>query len=169
MAPPLASRLRDGQLPQMPPTTLRLPDAPATEALGGALARMLARGDAVLLFGALGAGKTTLARGLVAAWTGTAEETPSPTYTLAQTYDGPRGDLWHFDLYRLESPDDAAELGLEEALDTGVAVVEWPERIGHWAPTDRLELRLHPDGEGRIAVIEGFGRLKDVNVKDLRA
>lgn len=147
----------------MPPLSLNLPDAAATEALGASLATVLAPGDALYLFGDLGAGKTTLARGLVAAWAGIGEDAPSPTYTLVQTYDGPRGELWHFDLYRLESPDDAAELGLDEALGSGVAVIEWPERLGGWAPTDRLELRLAMDGEGRRVEIVGFGRLKDVN------
>ncbi|MBL8558372.1 MAG: tRNA (adenosine(37)-N6)-threonylcarbamoyltransferase complex ATPase subunit type 1 TsaE [Hyphomonadaceae bacterium] len=136
-----------------------LPDAAATEALGAKLAARLAVGDTLLLFGDLGAGKTTLARGLVGAWTGEGDETPSPTYTLVQTYDGPGGELWHFDLYRLESPDDAAELGLEEALASGVAVIEWPERLGAFAPPDRIELRLAMDGEGRRAEIMGFGRL----------
>jgi tRNA threonylcarbamoyladenosine biosynthesis protein TsaE len=143
---------------------LRLPDAAATEALGGRLAALLEPGDALLLFGDLGAGKTTLARGLVAAWTRAAEETPSPTYTLVQTYDGPHGELWHFDLYRLESPDDVLELGLDEALETGIAVVEWPERLPDWAPADRIELRLAVDGEGRRADIIGFGRLEGLDV-----
>lgn len=141
------------------PILIPLPDAAATEALGAKLAARLAVGDTLLLFGDLGAGKTTLARGLVGAWTGEGDETPSPTYTLVQTYDGPGGELWHFDLYRLESPDDAAELGLEEALASGVAVIEWPERLSAFAPPDRIELRLAMDGEGRRAEIMGFGRL----------
>jgi len=146
------------------PILLSLPDVAATEALGAKLAGKLVIGDALLLFGDLGAGKTTLARGLVGAWTGEGDETPSPTYTLVQTYDGPAGELWHFDLYRLESPDDAAELGLEEALASGVAVIEWPERLGAFAPPDRVELHLAMDGEGRRAEIMGFGRLKDLEV-----
>lgn len=141
--------------------TIHLADPAATEALGAKLAAGLRIGDALLLFGDLGAGKTTLARGLVGAWTGGDCETPSPTYTLVQTYDGSDGELWHFDLYRLESPDDAAELGLDEALATGVTVIEWPERLGDSAPPDRLELRLAMDGEGRRVEIMGFGRLKD--------
>lgn len=144
--------------------SVRLPDAAATEALGAKLAARLAAGDALLLFGDLGAGKTTLARGLVGAWTGLGDETPSPTYTLVQTYDGPGGELWHFDLYRLESPDDAEELGLDEALASGVAVIEWPERLGDFAPADRIELRLVMDGEGRRAEIMGFGRLTKLEV-----
>lgn len=150
------------------PALITLPDAAATEALGARLAARLAVGDVLLLFGDLGAGKTTLARGLVGAWTGEGDETPSPTYTLVQTYDGQkgsgRGELWHFDLYRLESPDDAAELGLEEALATGVVVIEWPERLGAFAPPDRVELHLAMDGDGRRAEIMGFGRLRELDV-----
>lgn len=146
------------------PILVRLPDAAATEALGAKLAAQLAVGDALLLYGDLGAGKTTLARGLVGAWTGEGDETPSPTYTLVQTYDGPDGELWHFDLYRLESPDDAEELGLDEALASGVAVIEWPERLGAFAPPDRVELRLAMDGEGRRAEIMGFGRLRELDL-----
>ncbi len=143
------------------PRIIRLAAPSETEALGARLAKVLRPGDALLLFGELGAGKTTLARGLVGAWTGEGGETPSPTYTLVQTYEGGRGEIWHFDLYRLESPDDVAELGLDEALETGVAVIEWPERLGGWAPPDRLELRLAMDGEGRRVEITGFGRLTD--------
>jgi len=146
------------------PILIALPDAAATEVLGAKLAGLLAVGDALLLFGDLGAGKTTLARGLVGAWTGEGDETPSPTYTLVQTYEGSRGELWHFDLYRLESPDDAAELGLEEALAMGVAVIEWPQRLGVFAPPDRVELHLVMDGEGRRAEIMGFGRLRELDL-----
>lgn len=140
---------------------IRLADPAATGALGARLALVLRPGDTLLLFGELGAGKTTLARGFVQAWTGDGGETPSPTYTLVQTYDGPQGELWHFDLYRLESPDDVGELGLDEALESGVAVIEWPERLGGRMPSDRLELRLAMDGEGRRVEITGFGRLKN--------
>jgi tRNA threonylcarbamoyladenosine biosynthesis protein TsaE len=155
-------RPRSRQPPAVPasPRIIHLADAAETEALGARLAAVLRTGDTVLLFGDLGAGKTTLARGLVGAWTGDGGETPSPTYTLVQTYEGAPGELWHFDLYRLESPDDAAELGLDEALETGVAVIEWPERLGGRAPADRLELRLAMDGEGRRVEITGFGRLQ---------
>jgi len=146
------------------PILVPLPDAAATEALGAKLAAQLAVGDALLLYGDLGAGKTTLARGLVGAWTGLGDETPSPTYTLVQTYEGPDGELWHFDLYRLESPDDAEELGLDEALASGVAVIEWPERLGAFAPPNRVELRLAMDGEGRRAEIMGFGRLRELDL-----
>jgi tRNA threonylcarbamoyladenosine biosynthesis protein TsaE len=134
-----------------------LPDAAATLALGHRLGAVLQPGDVVCLSGELGAGKTTLARGAIAAWTGAAEETPSPTYTLVQTYEGERGELWHCDLYRLKSPDDAWELGLEDAFASAACLIEWPERLGAGLPQDRLDLALEPQGEGRRAALTARG------------
>ena len=125
--------------------------------LGGAIAAMLRPGDAILLFGPLGAGKSTLARGLVRALTTTNEDVPSPTFTLVQTYDGKAFPIAHFDLYRLKSAGEILELGLDEALDTGAAIIEWPERLENDLPLDRLEVRLLQDGEGRRAELAQFG------------
>lgn len=108
---------------------IALPDVAATLALGKRLGAQLQPGDAVCLYGDLGAGKTTLARAAIEAWTGSAEDAPSPTYTLVQTYDGPRGELWHVDLYRLKRPEDAWELGLEDAFAAAACLIEWPERL----------------------------------------
>lgn len=138
-------------------TALPLPDPAATEALGARLARLLVPRDVLFLRGDLGAGKTTLARGLIEAWTGEAEA-PSPTYTLVQTYEGPAGPLWHMDLYRLKDPEEALELGLEEGLDEALLLIEWPERLGALAPDDRIEIALLPAGAGRIAEVSGHGR-----------
>lgn len=132
-----------------------LPDAAATVRLGEAIGARLQQGDAVLLSGELGAGKTTLARGLAAAWTGQDEEAPSPTYTLVQTYEGPKGMLSHMDLYRLNRPEDVFELGLEEALEFGATVIEWPERLGPYTPSRPILLRLTPVGEARVAHFSG--------------
>jgi tRNA threonylcarbamoyladenosine biosynthesis protein TsaE len=137
---------------------IALPDAAATLALGRRLGARLGVGDVVCLSGALGAGKTTLARGAVEAWTGQAGETPSPTYTLVQTYQGKGGELWHVDLYRLQRPQEAWELGLEEAFFDAACLVEWPERLQCGLPSDRLEITLSQDGEGRRAVLSGVGR-----------
>lgn len=138
-----------------------LPDAAATLALGRRLGEILAPGDVVCLFGDLGAGKTTLSRGAIAAWTGAAEEAPSPTYTLVQTYDGARGELWHVDLYRLKQPDDAWELGLEEAFAYAACLIEWPERLGGRLPRDRLDIALAPAGEGRTAKLNAHGAWRE--------
>jgi len=110
------------------------------------LARALLPGDVVTLAGDLGAGKTTFARALIAAFAAEAgqkpPEVPSPTFTLVQTYEFPRATIWHFDLYRIERPEDAFELCIEEALADGIALIEWPERLGPLLPARRIEVRL---------------------------
>jgi len=141
---------------------LDLPDADATQALGAQIARVLAPGDVVCLIGGLGAGKTTLARGVVAALLGPGIETPSPTYTLVQVYEAPNFDLWHADLYRLERPDESVELGLEEAFETAVSLIEWPERLGDRLPGDRLEVHLDETSDGaRRARLVGVGAWRE--------
>lgn len=130
--------------------TLDLADERATAALGARLGAAARPGDVVALMGDLGAGKTTLARGLIRGLTGPETEAPSPTFTLVQTYAGPDFPIWHFDLYRLTEAGEARELGLEEAVD-GLALIEWPERLGRDLPMARLEVRLSFDGQGRIA------------------
>ncbi|HVY84544.1 MAG TPA: tRNA (adenosine(37)-N6)-threonylcarbamoyltransferase complex ATPase subunit type 1 TsaE [Caulobacterales bacterium] len=134
-----------------------LPDAAATHALGFRLGQALTRGDVVCLVGGLGAGKTTLARGAIEAWTGHGEEAPSPTFTLVQTYEGEKGGLWHADLYRLKRAEEAFELGLEEAFADAACLIEWPERLEGALPADRLDIELEPMGEGRRAVLTGRG------------
>jgi tRNA threonylcarbamoyladenosine biosynthesis protein TsaE len=123
-------------------TELALPDQEATERLGRAVAARLRAGEAVCLYGPLGAGKSTLARALVRALTDAAAEVPSPTFTLVQTYEGQDFPIAHFDLYRLERPEDAYEIGLDEALEAGAVVIEWPERLGQALPPDRLTIHL---------------------------
>jgi len=137
--------------------TVALPDAMATLAFGRRLGERLGVGDVVCLSGNLGAGKTTLARGAIEAWTGYPDETPSPTYTLVQTYEGGRGELWHVDLYRLKQADDAWELGLEDAFASAACLIEWPERLEGQLPRDRLEIELKPVGEGRCAALRAHG------------
>jgi tRNA threonylcarbamoyladenosine biosynthesis protein TsaE len=120
----------------------RLEGEAATTRLGEAIAEALQAGEAVCLSGPLGAGKSTLARGLVRALTTPGEEAPSPTFTLVQFYDGPRLKIAHFDLYRLSDPDEAYEIGLDEALEDGAAVIEWPERLAGRLPPDRLDVEI---------------------------
>jgi tRNA threonylcarbamoyl adenosine modification protein YjeE len=142
---------------------LDLADPAATDRLGAALAPYLRPGDVVALRGPLGAGKTALARALIrrrAALSGVPlDDVPSPTFTLVQVYDMPAASLWHFDLYRIAAPQEAWELGIEEAFETGISLIEWPERLGSLLPADRLDVRLAmPDhGAGRRATLSGCG------------
>jgi tRNA threonylcarbamoyladenosine biosynthesis protein TsaE len=139
----------------------RLPDEAATARLGRALARTLGRHEAICLKGVLGAGKTTLARALIRARTNAGEEVPSPTFTLVQFYDGKGLTLAHFDLYRIERAEEANEIGLDEALEDGAAVIEWPERLGRRLPRDRLDIELtivgEPPLESRLARLSPHG------------
>jgi len=124
------------------PAVVDLPNLAATEALSRRIAAQARTGDVIALSGGLGAGKTAFARGFIAARAGRDEEVPSPTFTLVQTYDAPGGAIWHFDLYRLARPEDARELGIEQALREGISLIEWPERLGAWLPEDRLDIAL---------------------------
>jgi tRNA threonylcarbamoyladenosine biosynthesis protein TsaE len=124
------------------PHSLDLPDEAATVALGETLAGLARPGDVICLHGTLGTGKSTLARAFVRALTDPDEEVPSPTFTLVQTYETEIGDIWHFDLYRLDKPADAFELGIEEAFAEGICLIEWPDRLGRLMPRGRLDVEL---------------------------
>jgi len=126
-----------------------LPDTAATEAIGRTLGALLRPGDVVALFGDLGAGKTSLARGALAAL-GLAEEAPSPTFAIVQPYAPPDVSLpvAHVDLYRIDDPEDAEELGLDEMLEDGALLIEWPGRLGDALWPHALRLTLAPDPSG---------------------
>lgn len=117
-----------------------LPDLNATARLGAAIAAGLGPGVAIALWGDLGSGKTTLARAILRAL-GVSEDVPSPTFTLVQSYDT-RPPVAHYDLYRLKNSREMAELGFEDALAEGAALVEWPERAPEYLPPDALHVRL---------------------------
>jgi tRNA threonylcarbamoyladenosine biosynthesis protein TsaE len=139
---------------------LDLPDVAATAALAQAVSGHARRGDVVALFGDLGTGKTTFARAFIDALShGPVETVPSPTFTLVQVYERAPAPVWHFDLYRLEQPEEVYELGFEDALAQGICLIEWPERLGPLLPRDRLDVGLafatNPDA--RRAELRGHG------------
>jgi len=141
---------------------MELPDLAATEAVGARLAALVRPGDVVTLSGPLGAGKTSVARGLLAAL-GLAGEAPSPSFAIVQPYDLPevRLPVWHVDLYRLDDPREIDELGLEDDRGDGLLLVEWPERAGPgaWPEALALKLSIEPDGARRLTwtVPEAWG------------
>jgi tRNA threonylcarbamoyl adenosine modification protein YjeE len=135
---------------------IELPDAAATAAVGAHLAEALRGGDAIALCGELGAGKTTLVAGLVAALG--AGDAHSPTFALVHEYLGGRLIVWHVDLYRVERPAELRELGLDELVGDprGIVVVEWADRFSV-LPVDHLVLELHHVGDRRTLVATGTG------------
>jgi tRNA threonylcarbamoyladenosine biosynthesis protein TsaE len=137
--------------------TLTLRDLAATEALAARVAALARAGDAVLLEGPLGAGKSAFARAFLRAASGDPGlEVPSPTFTLVQSYDLPRFRAHHFDLWRLDGPGPLAELGWDEAL-ADLVLVEWPDRLGKLRPQEALLVALRPAGEGaRQAQLSGW-------------
>lgn len=139
---------------KMPAFSMPLADETATEQLGATLAARLKPGDVVGLRGELGAGKTTLARAILRAASGEAGLiVPSPTFTLVEVYETKAGTFWHFDLYRLETPEQVYELGWEDALAEGIVLVEWPERLGPLMPK-HLGVTLEVDGDNRRALLD---------------
>jgi tRNA threonylcarbamoyladenosine biosynthesis protein TsaE len=136
---------------------IELPDLNATQALAAQVAALVQAGDAILLEGELGAGKTAFARAFLrAAARDPALEVPSPTFTLVQDYATPSGMVHHFDLWRLDGPSGMTELSWDEASDD-VVLVEWPDRLGQLRPIDALTVALHITGQtSRRAVLSGW-------------
>ena len=133
---------------------VELPDLAAMESLGQRIATRLCAGDVVALSGELGAGKTTLARAVLAAL-GHRGEVPSPTFTIVESYDALDPPMVHADFYRLDDPREAEELGLEDYREGAALLAEWPERAGGFAhEAGCLSLTLEKVGEGRRAIVE---------------
>ena len=132
--------------------TLALPNEDATARLGVCLAKYMRGGETLLLEGPIGAGKSHLARALIRARLGRMEDVPSPTFTLVQVYEADV-EIWHIDLYRLNHPDRVLELGLEEAFEHAICLIEWPDRLGSTLPEQGVHLTLKNENEGRVALI----------------
>ena len=141
---------------------LTLCDPAATARLGHFIADRLKAGDVVALEGPLGAGKSVLARAIIQHACPQESDIPSPTFTLVQTYepaDGPA--LMHFDLYRLDTPDDALELGIEDAFIDSICLIEWAQRLGPYLPRTALNISIQPDPElsdSRVIALAGGAR-----------
>ena len=159
--------------------TFQLASLEETELLARAVAQICQAGDVIALFGTLGAGKTSFARSFIQSL-GVGEEVPSPTFTLVQTYplaDHDAEAIWHFDMYRISDAAEAYELDIEDAFDTGISLIEWPEKLGDLLPSASLKITLtYGEKEGtRTATIETPGsweaRLASVTseVSDLTA
>ncbi len=130
---------------------INLADEAATLACGARFAALARSGDCIGLSGGLGAGKTTFARGFIRALAGEVE-VASPTFNLVQTYETPRGLLWHADLYRLKHPEELQELGLEEGFESGIVLIEWPEIAESMLPPGHLRLTLEMADGGRVLI-----------------
>jgi tRNA threonylcarbamoyladenosine biosynthesis protein TsaE len=144
-------------------TILTLKDEAATAELGARIAAALAPGDVVALSGELGAGKTALARAILRG-RGVQGHVPSPTFTLVQAYETPDLTVHHFDLYRIERASELSELGLDDAVEGGAVLIEWPERgMPASLTADALKIILEPTGETiRELKISGPARWRDV-------
>jgi tRNA threonylcarbamoyl adenosine modification protein YjeE len=128
--------------------TLRSPDE--TTALAAQMGKILRPGDVLLLSGGIGAGKTHFARALIQSLQDVAEDVPSPTFTLVQVYETRVGTLWHSDLYRLSHPDEVVELGLTDAFEEAICLIEWPDRLGELAPENALSIAFDLADEGGV-------------------
>lgn len=115
-------------------------------------------GDVIALSGDLGVGKTRFARAFIEAMTGDAEDVPSPTFTLVQSYDSPVAAIWHFDLYRVARAEEAYELGIEDAFVDGISLIEWPERLQGLLPAQRLDIALGYGADPGARTAELTGR-----------
>lgn len=122
-----------------------------TERLAQQIAALARQGDVLALHGDLGVGKSVFSRAFIRALTSPDEEVPSPTFTLVQIYDSEQGEIYHFDMYRLEQPDDALELGIEEAFNDGISLIEWPSKLGTYLPWDCLHITINNTGQSETA------------------
>lgn len=123
-----------------------LPDPDATDRLAVLMAGFVHAGDTILLSGHVGAGKSHFARAFVRSHFGPAEDVPSPSFTLVQAYQNTKLEIWHADLYRLTHPDEVQELGLMDAMQQAICLIEWPDRLGDFQPNRPIHLGLNAMG-----------------------
>lgn len=136
------------------PVRINLASPQMTADFAVRLGAVLHAGDTLLLDGSIGAGKTHFARSLIQSLLTIPEDVPSPTFTLVQTYETGQGEIWHTDLYRLSGPHDVMELGLIDAFETAICLIEWPDRLGDLAPDHALTLRLTEGDDEEARLLE---------------
>ncbi len=118
-----------------------------TQKLAQKISLIAERGDVFALYGTLGAGKSVFARAFIQNLT-KAQEVPSPTFTLVQSYQAQRFDIYHFDLYRLKSEEEIWELNIEEAMYQNVSLIEWPEKMKGYLPSDVFKIFISTKADG---------------------
>lgn len=124
-----------------------------TQKLAERFAEIAKEKDVFALYGTLGMGKSVFARAFIQKLC-EVEDVPSPTFTLLQTYSSDKGEIYHYDLYRLKNPDEVFELGFEESLYSGINLIEWPENAGNWLPKDIIKIQIVPHETGRMFIID---------------
>ena len=124
-----------------------------TAELAKKFAKIAKKGDVFALYGTLGMGKSVFARAFIQSLCDV-DDVPSPTFTLLQTYSSSKGEIYHFDLYRLKHPDEVFELGFEDALHSGISLIEWPENAGRWLPKKVIKISIVSHETGRLFTIE---------------
>ncbi|WP_417798784.1 tRNA (adenosine(37)-N6)-threonylcarbamoyltransferase complex ATPase subunit type 1 TsaE [Terasakiella pusilla] len=141
-----------------------------TEVCAQRIAQIARAGDVIALHGDLGMGKSVFSRAFIRALTTPDEEVPSPTFTLVQIYDTDAGELYHFDMYRLDSPDDSLELGIEEAFNDSISLIEWPSKLGTYLPWNCLNIEIAPAGHDTARTLtftsqgDWLDRLKEITL-----
>ena len=145
-----------------------LEDEAATLKLGSNIAAISTSNGMIALFGDLGIGKTVFTRGFIHSFEG-ADEVVSPTFSLLQLYEFAKIKVYHYDLYRTNSPDEIIELGIFDAINDGITIVEWPEKMGNYFPKDRLDIYLSQGlmEASREIKIVGHGKFWETQLKNL--
>lgn len=138
-----------------------------TRFLAEKIAQVAKKGDVFALYGTLGMGKSVFARAFIK-YLSAAEDVPSPTFTLLQTYNSSKGEIYHFDLYRLKHPDEVFELGFEEALYSGISLIEWPENAGNWLPKDVIKISVVSHETGRLFTVEANSQEKEKRLEFIK-
>lgn len=123
--------------------------------IAGEIAQQILPGTVIALYGTLGVGKSAFSRGFIKSLCPNVKEVPSPTFTLLQTYEASSFDIYHFDMYRLKNPEEAYELGIEDAFLEGVSLIEWPEKIGSLLPKNAMRISFEiQEDQSRLITVE---------------